>query len=176
VRGVLLGGEQEMGLRAGTENVPLIVGCAEALVMAQKEFETRSGRMTLLRDMMVEKLLDVIPGAVLNGSHEHRIANNVNISIPGIDSEFAVVTLDVKGIAASTKSACSGAGGLSAGNAQARDGSHVILEITGDAARATSTIRFTLGEDTTSAELLHTIEVLKIHVAETRAFIEKTKQ
>ncbi|MDC1205465.1 hypothetical protein N8083_01300, partial [Candidatus Pacebacteria bacterium] len=82
-------------------------------------------------------------------------------SILGIDSEFAVVTLDSKGIAASTKSACGGADG---------EGSYVVLEMTGDKKRASATMRFSFGEDTTQYEINKTVEILEAHVAKMRAF------
>lgn len=161
LRSIMHGGGQEHGLRAGTENTPLIVGCAHALIRAQQGLAARCERVRTLRDHMIDLLTKEIEGAVLNGSHEHRIANNINISIPGIDGEFAVVTLDTHGVAASTKSACSGAGG---------GGSVVIREMTGDEARAISTIRFTLGEETTKKDIELAVKVLKAHVHKMGAF------
>jgi len=90
---------------------------------------------------------------------EERVANNVHISIPGIDSEFAVICLDEAGIACATKSACGGAKG---------DGSGVVRAITGDDARSKSTIRFTLGESTTKSEVQYVAKQLREHVAHTR--------
>ncbi len=159
IKAITLGGDQESGLRAGTENTPLIVGCVESIIRAQNEWKSRSNIVTLLRDFMIERLLSEIDGSILNGSHEYRIANNVNISIPAIDSEFTVITLDAKGVAVSTKSACSGATG---------DGSGVVRCITGDEARAMSTIRFSLGKETTKEELEFTVQILKEHVTKMR--------
>lgn len=155
------GGSQESGLRPGTENVPLIVGCAEAIRLAQNAWQSRSETVAPLRDTMIDTLLKTIDGAVLNGSREHRVANNINISIPGIDAEFAVVKLDSEGIAASTRSACSGADGA---------GSSVVRTMSGAEARAKSTLRFTLGEDTTTSEINKTVAVLTAHVEMTRSF------
>lgn len=157
--GVLLGGGQEHGLRPGTENVPLILGAVKAFEIAQEEYETRSTKIAALRDTYIQKLL-AIEGVVLNGSKEHRIANNINISATGINGEFAVVTLDEKGIAISTKSACSGARG---------GGSTVVKAISGDEARALSTLRITLGEETTEHELDYFVSTLRIHIQKTRA-------
>jgi cysteine desulfurase len=84
-----------------------------------------------------------------------RIANNINISIPGLDTEYAAVVLDTAGFAVSTKSACSGAGG---------GASAVVLETTGDLARASATLRITLGPDSTLEQLKSLTEVLKKHV------------
>lgn len=157
---VLFGGPQEGGLRPATENVVGIVGAVEALTLAQADWEARSARIRALRDQFITELLK-IEGVVLNGDPEERVANNVNISILGVDSEFAVICLDEAGIAASTKSACSGAGG---------GGSMVVMAMTSDAARATSTVRFTLGPNTTAAELKRTAQILKDHVSKMLTF------
>jgi cysteine desulfurase len=155
----LFGGSQEGGLRPGTENTPLIIGCVAALVRAQKLHVARSQKVQTLRDHFITLLLE-IPGCELNGSRENRVANNIDVSLEGIDAEFAVISLDEKEIACATKSACGGARG---------DGSAVVLAISNDAARALSTIRFTLGEETTLQELQYTARVLKNHVTKTRA-------
>ena len=164
---VTFGGSQESGLRPGTENTPLVVGCAKAIEIAQNNLESRSEAVSSLRDMFIETLLSSIDGVVVNGSREHRIANNVNISIPGIDSEFAVVKLDSAGVAASTRSACSGADG---------GGSAVIRAMTADEARAKSTLRFSLGEETTREEIEKTVEILRSHVEKMRTFTEALTQ
>jgi len=161
LRGLLLGGGQEGGVRAGTENTPLIVGCAKALALAVEGRSARSAAVAALRDDMIEQLTGTIDGCVLNGSHEHRISNNVNISIPGIDTEFAVVTLDKNGVACSTKSACGGADS---------SGSEVVRTISADDKRAASTLRFTLGEDTTRAEIDRVVAILTEHVHKMRIF------
>jgi cysteine desulfurase len=157
------GGGQEGGLRSGTENVPLIVGCVEAFVRAQAEWQTRSERVAKLRNFMFELLQKEISGVLVNGSREARVENNVNISIPGVESEFAVITLDHHGINASTKSACGAATG---------SGSAVVRTLTHDDARATSTIRFTLGEETTKSDIQSAVKMLKEHVEKTREFNE----
>lgn len=164
---VTYGGSQESGLRPGTENTPLIVGTAKALELAQTDYQARSERVSKLRDYLVAQLQQAIPDAVLNGSPTDRLANNVNISIPGLDTEFAVVTLDKEGIAASTKSACSGADG---------GGSAVVRHMTGDEERAASTIRFSLGEDTKRSEIDRAVAVLAAHVKKMRAFQETLTQ
>lgn len=156
---ILFGGPQEGGVRPATENTAGIVGAVEAIVIAQESFEKRAHKVSQLRDKTIEDLL-TIEGAVLNGSKVERIANNINVSIPGIDSEYAVITLDTAGIACSTKSACSGASG---------NGSSVVRTISQDDARAISTIRLSLGEETTSRDLVKTVSVLKKHVLKMRA-------
>lgn len=151
---IMWGGSQEAGLRPGTENTAPVVGAAKAISIAQKLFPKRSEKVKQLRDRFLEEL-EKIEGVVLNGSRAERLPNNVNISIPGLDSEYAVVSLDEAGVAASTKSACSGAGG---------GGSHVVFEMTKDRDRASSTIRFTLGEGTTGRELSKTVMMLREHI------------
>lgn len=151
---IMFGGGQEGGLRPGTENVPLIVGASEAIVQAQRKWEEQQPAIQKLRDHLIQKL-EAIEGVVLNGSRTHRVANNVNISIPGVDAEYAVITLNEHGVHASTKSACGGAKG---------DGSSVVRIISGDQDRAASTIRFTLGYDTTQRELDTASAVLAAHI------------
>ena len=153
------GGGQEGGLRSGTENVPLIVGCTKALLLAQAAWESRARTTCILRDSMFELIATEIPEAVVNGSRESRIANNVHISIPGVDAEFAVITLDHHGVNVSTKSAC---------GARKGGGSAVVRTLTGDESLATSTIRFTLGEETTQGELRKAIVLLREHVEKVR--------
>lgn len=151
---VNFGGSQEEGLRPGTEPTPLVVGAALAIELAQNESEALSRRVAKLRDRWVQELLK-IKGVIVNGSLEHRLPNNVNISIPGFDSEFAVIVLDKFGVAASTKSACAGAG---SGRSQ------VVFSMTKDLARASSTIRFSLSPTATFSELKKVTKILRQHL------------
>lgn len=151
---VSFGGGQEDGVRPGTENVPLIVGFSKALELAQNNHEERSSDVAKIREYCFEKL-ESIDGVRINGAREARAANNINISINGVEGEYAVVALDVGGIAASTKSAC---GGKKTG------GSHVVRTLYGDDARASETIRFTLGEETTRRDIDHMLKVLHEHI------------
>jgi cysteine desulfurase len=156
MKSVLWGGGQERNRRPGTENVPAIVGIARALALAQIGNKERADKVAQVRDAAIKLLSTSVPSAVLNGPvGEQRVANNINISLPGVDTEYAVVVLDTAGIAASTKSACAGAGG----------GESVVVQaVTGDDARARSTIRFTLGEETTLHDFEIVAEVLKKHI------------
>lgn len=138
------GGSQEGGLRAGTENTALIVGGVEAFRIAQEGWARRAEGAACLRDTLIALLQREFPNVVVNGSLEHRLANNVNVSFPGMDTEYAVVYLDTHGVAVSTRSAC-GTGDTS--------GSHVVRAMTHDDVRATSTLRITLGEATTEADI-----------------------
>lgn len=152
---ILFGGGQEGGLRSGTENTALIVGCVRALVRAQSVYETRSLAVAKLRDDFLSVLEKTFSNIVLNGSRKDRLANNINISLIGFDSEYAVVYLDTHGVAASTRSAC-GSG--------TSTGSIVVREMTQDESRARSTIRFTLGEATTASDTQETVRCLRDYV------------
>jgi len=156
------GGGQERGLRSGTEPTALVVGMAKALELAQGDYEARTLRVRAVCDEALRELQKRIPAAILNGATgDDRAPNNINISIPGIDSEYAVVVLDTHGVAVSTKSACSSAGGGE---------SVVVKAITHNPARASSTLRLTLGPDTITADLKKCIDTLvlyleKFHIA-----------
>tara|TARA_B100000508_G_scaffold56124_1_gene43734 strand:- start:1993 stop:3192 length:1200 start_codon:yes stop_codon:yes gene_type:complete len=153
---VTFGGGQESGLRPGTENVAGIVGAGVALEWAQIGWQERAEQARTVRDQAIEHIQAETPEAILNGAEgEDRIANNINISLPGLDTEFTTVVLDKEGFAVSTKSACSGAGGGE---------SAVVKEISSDPARASSTLRITLGPDTTFEQLKTLSAVLKAHI------------
>jgi cysteine desulfurase len=152
------GGGQENNLRPGTENVPGIVGAAVAFAEAQESWKQRAFDVSQVRDAGVQVLMAEVSGIVTNGaSGVDRLANNINVSIPGLDTEFAAVVLDSKGFAVSTKSACAGASGGE---------SVVVRETTGDSARASSTLRISLSPNTTVEELRSLATVLKEHVAQ----------
>lgn len=152
----LFGGGQESGLRPGTENVAGMIGASVSLVEAQKDFKTRAEKVMKVRDGVIGHLLKEIPQAVLNGpTGEQRLANNINISIPGLDTEFATVVLDKHGFAVSTKSACAGAGG----------GESVVVQVIScDPARSHSTLRISLSPETTLQNLKDLTKVLKAHI------------
>lgn len=161
---VTFGGGQEAGIRPGTEALPLIVGCATALTNAHARWRERQTAVTAVREYALAELAKAIPTLTVNGAvGTERVANNINISIPGLNSEFAVISLDVAGVACSTKSACSAAGGGE---------SSVVKAITGDSARAASTLRFTLGPATTSADIDVMVRALATHVVAQREFTQ----
>lgn len=152
ITSISYGGGQEGGLRPGTENVPGIVGAAAAIQEAQAGQVKRATSVAAVRDAGLRYIAERLPQAILNGpTGAERLANNINISLPGFDTEYAVVWLDTHGVAASTKSACAGAGSGK---------SHVVFALTGDEARASSTIRLSLGEATTLRELKKAIDIL----------------
>ncbi len=149
---ILFGGGQEQGLRPGTENVACIAGAAKALEIAQANYQARAERVSLVRDNFIELIKQTVPEVLLNGLEgEERLANNINISLPKIDTEFAVVYLDTHGISASTKSACAGAGSGE---------SKVVAVMTGDTKRAKSTLRLSLGEETTMSDMKYVLDIL----------------
>lgn len=148
----LHGGKQERGMRAGTENVPAIVGMGRAAVLAMDTMEKRAIRESKLRDYMIHRIEQEIPYCHLNGPRSHRLPNNVNMSFAFVDGETIVIMLDMEGICASAGSACT------AGQSVA---SHVIdaLGLSADIARGT--LRFTLGTHTTKEEIDQTVDALK---------------
>ena len=149
------GGAQERGRRAGTENVAGIVGMGEAMRLAEEELSTEATRQSAIRDYMIRRALLEVPGAVLNGSREHRLPGNVNLSVPGVRSEVTLFKMDMAGIACSGGSACT-AGAIGA--------SHVLLAMGLPDARVQSAIRFSFSRDTTREEVDAAVEELK-HIA-----------
>lgn len=156
---LIVGGEQEMNLRAGTENLPLIVGFAEALKKVEAKRKGESERLSKLRDYFIAQLLEKIPGAILNGHPTERLPNNVHISIPYVEGESMLLMLDTYGIEASTGSACS---------ALDLKPSHVLLAIGQSSEFAHGSIRFSLGRTTTQREIDLVMEVFPRIVEELR--------
>lgn len=156
----LHGGGQEKGRRGSTENVPGIVGFGVAAELVLQEMESENGRLTKLRDKLINGLLEKIPESILNGHLTRRLANNVNVSIKYIEGESMLLNLDMEGIAASSGSACT-SGSL--------DPSHVLLAVGLPHEIAHGSLRFSLGKQTTEAEIDKVIEVLPGIVAKLRA-------
>lgn len=149
---ILFGGGQEAGMRPGTENVALAVGFAHALVHAQENYEKQKEEITILRNWTINEIEKEIKNAFLNGSKEQRIANNINISFVGRDSEYLATLLDKKGFAVSTKVTCD------TGESQ---GSDVVRIVSGEEKRARSTLRITLQPKTTKQEIKSFVKALK---------------
>jgi cysteine desulfurase len=151
------GGDQEFGLRSGTENVSAVAGLALAFEITNKMKERESERLTKLRDYAIEKILkiDVKPFVIsLNGGKENRLPNNINISILGISSELLVIELDAKGIEVSSKSACKSGDD---------NGSYVIKAIRKICRRGNEeegSLRITLGRDTKISDIDTLIKAL----------------
>ncbi len=150
---ILWGGKQEFGVRGGTENIPHIGAFAIALADAQKGVAHRVKKVSSVRDYLLSEIKKVIPEAVLHGPQkEGRVANNINISIPGLDGEMAVVSMDTLGVAISTRSACS------TGN---EEPSHVIAALGVEKSLANSAIRITLLPDVTYTHARRIVAALK---------------
>ena len=147
------GGGQERGLRPGTENVPLIVGFAKAFELTVKERDREWKRLLKLQELFLRLLEREVPQALLNGGMENRLPSNLNISLPGHSAEMLALSLDAKGFAVTTKSACSEALG---------EESAVVLAVTGDSARAKSSLRFSFGKETTAAHLHAVVTALAL--------------
>ncbi|MDE2213443.1 MAG: cysteine desulfurase [Patescibacteria group bacterium] len=141
---LIRGGGQERGMRAGTENVPLAGAFAEALTLAQEDVSVRARRVAGLRDLLAGEIERLLPGVSINGGIEHRVANNLNLSIEGLDAETAVIAMDAWGVAISTRSAC-----------VAKDEalSHVLKAIGLSPKRAREALRITLLPEVTQSEI-----------------------
>ena len=154
------GGGQERQRRSGTENVPGIVGMAEALRLATQEREDLNTRCRYLRDKIIAGLQERLDGAHLNGHPTDRLANNVNISFESVEGEPILLGLDFAGICASSGSACSSA---------SLEPSHVLLAIGRSADLAQGSLRITLGADNTEEEVEYLLSVLPGLVERLRA-------
>ncbi|MBO5198591.1 MAG: cysteine desulfurase NifS [Lachnospiraceae bacterium] len=160
LRSFIHGGGQERKRRAGTENVPGIVGLGEAARIAQATMQERIEKESALRDELIEKVLKEIPYVRLNGHRKNRLPNNANFSFQFIEGESLLIMLDMQGICASSGSACT-SGSL--------DPSHVLLAIGLPHEIAHGSLRLTLGADTTEEEILYTVEKIKEIVAKLRS-------
>ena len=146
-----VGGAQERGRRAGTENVAGIVGLGRACELLSGELQSTSKQMEVLRDRLQEGALATVPDAGINGSTAHRLPNSLNMAFNDLDGERMMFALDQEGIAVSTGSACT-AGSL--------DPSHVLLAMGQSHEHASSAIRFSLGRDNTEEEIDRVISLL----------------
>ena len=147
---VIYGGAQERGRRAGTENLPGIVGAAAAFEEACARMEENAQKMTALRDRLIRGLT-AIPHTVLNGDAVRRLPGNVNVCFEGIEGESLLLMLDAKGIAASSGSACT-SGSL--------DPSHVLLALGRPHEVAHGSLRLSLDVDNTPEEIDYILDVL----------------
>ncbi|MCQ2506694.1 MAG: cysteine desulfurase NifS [Lachnospiraceae bacterium] len=154
------GGSQERKRRAGTENVPGIVGIGEAARLSFETMSSRIGYEKELRDYLIERVMNEIPYVKLNGHRTERLSNNVNFSIQFVEGESLLIMLDMKGICASSGSACT-SGSL--------DPSHVLLAIGLPHEIAHGSLRLTLSDKTTKEDIDYTVDVLKEIVAKLRA-------
>lgn len=152
IRSFIHGGAQERKRRAGTENVPGIVGLGTAVDRAVRTMEERTGKERELRDYLIGRIEKEIPYCRLNGDREKRLPNNVNFSFRFVEGESLLIMLDMKGICASSGSACT-SGSL--------DPSHVLLAIGLPHEIAHGSLRMTLSEETTKEDMDYVVDSLK---------------
>ena len=156
---IITGGHQEKGKRAGTENVPAIVGMGKAIELATANIREYNKKLMELRDYTIDRILSEIPYVKLNGDRTNRLAGSVNISFKGIEGESLLLMLDMKGIEASSGSACT-SGSL--------DPSHVLLAIGLKHEIAHGSLRLSYGECNTMDDAKYIVDSLKEIVARLR--------
>ncbi|QUO33030.1 cysteine desulfurase NifS [Faecalicatena sp. Marseille-Q4148] len=159
IRSFIHGGAQERRRRAGTENVPGIIGFGAAVERAMKTLEERTEKERMLRDYLIEKIEKEIPYCRLNGHRTERLSNNVNFSFQFIEGESLLIMLDMKGICASSGSACT-SGSL--------DPSHVLLAIGLPHEIAHGSLRISLNEEFETEDMDYVVETLSEIVANLR--------
>lgn len=152
IENLLHGGSQERDLRAGTQNVAGIVAMAKALELAINDLKNHQHKLTVLRDRAILEIPKITKGIKLNGHREKRLAGNINFSFPKISGDSLLMMLDMKGIAASSGSACS---------ALSIEPSHVLLAMGLDRQMAKNAIRFTFGDENTDEDLDYLLAVLR---------------
>ncbi len=160
IRPQVTGGIHEKGLRAGTENVPGIVGFGAACALAEQEMPEESKRLQALRDMLINGILSNIPDTVLNGHPEKRLPHNVNVSVKYVEGEAMLLNMDLLGIGASSGSACT-SGSL--------EPSHVLLAMGIPHELAHGSLRMTLGKSNTEQDIEYVLESLPPIVEKLRA-------
>lgn len=157
---LIRGGAQERGQRAGTENLASIVGLGAAIEIACADIEVRNRKIAALRDALVQEIFTRIPDAVLNGHKTLRLPGNINVSFRGVEGESALLSLDLKGIAASSGSACT-SGSL--------ESSHVLAAIGCSEEDARGALRLSLGDENTIEEVNEVAVALQEIVERLRA-------
>jgi cysteine desulfurase len=148
---ILTGGRHERNRRAGTENVPGIVGLGVAAEVAAKDLRSYEAAIGALRDRLESGILARVPATAVNGTRECRVANTANISFDRVEAESLLIALDLEGVAVSTGSACS-SGTL--------EPSHVLKAMRLPPARTQGALRFSIGRTNTEAEVDHVVELL----------------
>lgn len=159
IRSFLHGGAQERKRRAGTENVPGIVGFGKAVEIALATMQERTAKERELRDYLMDRVLKEIPFTRVNGDRNRCLPNNVNICFQFVEGESLLIMLDMKGICGSSGSACT-SGSL--------DPSHVLLAIGLPHEIAHGSLRLTLGADTTKEDIDYTVDAIKEIVTQLR--------
>jgi len=156
---MLHGGSHERSRRAGTENVPGIVGLGKAAEIARNSLAEDAQRLSALRDKLQQGLLHRVPQSRVNGGAAPRTPNTTNLVFPGVEGEALLIALDLKGLACSTGAACSSG---------AVEPSHVLTAIGLPPEEARASLRFSLGRHTTSADIDFALNVVPAAVAQLR--------
>jgi cysteine desulfurase len=151
VQQMIHGGAQERNRRAGTENLPAIVGLGKAIEMATRDIPGHNARLEAMRDRLINSIMSTVDNTRLNGHPTKRLPGNINLSFEFIEGESLLLSLDIKGIAGSSGSACT-SGSL--------DPSHVLLAIGLPHEIAHGSLRLTLGDQNTDEEIDYVLEVL----------------
>jgi cysteine desulfurase len=156
---LLTGGSHEQDRRAGTENVPLIVGMTTAFTLAEAERATEGSRLKGLRDQLIGNILEGVDDVYLTGAHDQRLDNLASFVIRRVEAESLLIALDLAGIAASSGSACASG---------SQRPSHVLEAIGRTPVDARGALRFSLGRSTTADEIAYVTEKLPQIVAQLR--------
>ncbi|MFA5078102.1 MAG: cysteine desulfurase NifS [Dehalococcoidia bacterium] len=164
---LLHGGEQENGRRAGTENVPGIVGFGKAAEIALADMKEEAPRLTKYRDRLIDSIMKRMSDVYLNGHRTSRLPNNANFSFDFIEGESILMYLDAEGICASTGSACSSA---------SSEPSHVLMALGIPVERARGSVRFSLGKWTSAEDIDKVVEALPRIVEKLRAMSPLVKE
>lgn len=160
IENLIHGGAQERGKRGSTYNTPGIVGLGAAIERITTDIAGHTAKISALRDRLLKGMQENIPDITVNGSLEHRLPSNLNVSFKYIESESILLHLDMLGVSASSGSACT-SGSL--------DPSHVLLAIGVKHGDANGSVRFTLGEDNSEEDVDHVVSLLTNIVAKLRA-------
>ena len=154
------GGGHERGRRAGTENTPYIVGLATALKLTQEQREKNNARVAALRDRLIRGILEAIPNAHLTGHPSNRLPNSASFAFDGVEGESVLLRLDMMGVAASSGSACASG---------ETEPSHVLLALGLPSELCHGSLRLTLGNDSTEADVDYVLRILPDIVSHLRA-------
>lgn len=148
ITNLVYGGEQERGLRAGTENTPAIVGMGEALALACSEMDGAAQQIVHLRDLLENEIMQRMTEAIVNGDREKCLPGTLHVTFPGADTNMLLMRLDMEGIAVSAGSACA---------AGARERSHVLEAMH---VPSGADVRFSLGTDNDETQIRQTVDTL----------------
>jgi len=148
LRPQITGGGQERGIRSGTENVAGAIGLSKALDLVQERRHEEAQRLQYLQKLFFDLIEEKVPSAIINGSRKIRLPNNIHVTFTGADNERLIFQLDAAGILCAAGSACS---------ASSDEPSHVLKAMGKSDAEAQSSLRFTMGLQTTEQDIRHTI-------------------